>query len=66
MCLYTNSYAVQFIADDLGVAFVVVSAGHGELQRPEQTVEHLNTPEPVFIHHSVNTNELHSTANTYY
>lgn len=39
-----ESYTVQFIADDLGVAFVVVPAGHSELQRPEETVEHLNTP----------------------
>lgn len=37
------SYAVQFIADDFGVAFVVVSARHSELQRPEQTVVNLNT-----------------------
>lgn len=35
------SYAVQFIADDLAVAFVVVSVGHCVLQRPEQGVEHL-------------------------
>ncbi len=32
------SYVVKFIADDLGVAPVVVPAGNGELQRPEQTV----------------------------
>lgn len=37
-----QSYAVQLIADDLGVAFVVVSAWNSELQRPEQCVEHLN------------------------
>lgn len=36
------SYAVQFIADDLAVAFVVVSVGHRVLQRPEQGVEHLH------------------------
>lgn len=35
------SYAVQFIADDLAVAFVVVSVGHRVLQGPEQGVEHL-------------------------
>lgn len=32
------SYVVKFIADDLGIAPVVVSAGNSELQRPEQTV----------------------------
>lgn len=37
-----QSYAVELIADDLGVAFVVVSAWNSELQRPEQCVEHLN------------------------
>lgn len=37
-----SSYAVQLIANDFAVAFVVVSAGHGELQRPEQSVVHLN------------------------
>lgn len=34
-------YAVQFVADDLGVALVVVAAWHSVLQRPEQTVVHL-------------------------
>lgn len=38
---YEKSYTVQFIAYDLGVAFVVVSAWHSELQRPEQSVVHL-------------------------
>ncbi len=37
------SYLVKFIADDLGVALVVVPAGNGELQRPEQTVIDLQT-----------------------
>lgn len=37
------SYAVKFIADDLGVAPVVVPAGNGELQRPEHTVIDLHT-----------------------
>lgn len=37
-----SSYVVQFIADDLAVASVVVSAGHSVLQRPEQSVENLN------------------------
>lgn len=37
------SYAVQFIADDLSVAFVVVSVCHCELQRPEEGVVHLHT-----------------------
>lgn len=37
------SYAVQFIADDLAVAFVVVSVGHRVLQRPEEGVVHLRT-----------------------
>lgn len=36
------SHPVQFIADDLGVALVVVPARNSELQRPEQTVEHLD------------------------
>lgn len=37
-----QSYAVQLVADDLGVAFVVISARHSELQGPELCVEHLN------------------------
>lgn len=36
------TYAVQFIADDLAVAFVVVPIGNCVLQWPEQCVEHLN------------------------
>lgn len=35
-------HVVQFIADDLCVAFVVVPAGHSELQRPQLTVVNLS------------------------
>lgn len=46
-CYETNrsrscSYAVQFIADDLAVALVVVSVGHRVLQGPEEGVVHLH------------------------
>lgn len=44
------SYAVQFIADDLAVAFVVVSVGHRVLQRPEQGVEHLHAHKQIGKH----------------
>lgn len=39
---YEESHIVQLVADDLGIAPVVVPAGHSELKRPEQSVVHLN------------------------
>lgn len=37
------TYVVQPVADDLGIASVVVPTGHCVLQRPEQTVINLHT-----------------------
>lgn len=37
-----ETHTVQFIADDLGVALVVVPVGYCELQRPEQAVVDLH------------------------
>lgn len=60
-----QSYVVKFIADDLGIASVVVSVGHSEFQRPEQTVEDLNivSTNTVRCYYSVNSSHLYYITN---
>lgn len=41
LCKNKKTYIVQLVTDELGVTCVVVSAWYSELQRPEQTVVHL-------------------------